>query len=103
MFAGAEWLAHRWYAAPGGAGVGDPKPRHDHELAGGLRRLVTRLQEAELLVMRRWINEELHLLKTRGRPLLRLVRTPSYSRGEPLPDFDGSFYELAGQVRRLLT
>jgi hypothetical protein len=53
--------------------------------------------------MRRWINEELHLLKIRGRPMLRLVRTPSYSREEPLPDFSGSFYELAGQVRRLLT
>jgi hypothetical protein len=53
-----------------------------------------------LLVMRRWINEELHLLKT---PRLRLLRTPSYSREEPLPNFDGSFAELAGQVRHLLT
>jgi hypothetical protein len=50
--------------------------------------------------MLRWINDELQLLKT---PRLRLLRTPSYRRDEPLPDFEGSFPELAGRVRRLIT
>lgn len=76
---------------------------HEQELVGQLRRLVTRLREGELLMLRRWIEEELRLLhdRTSRLPTLRLVRTPSSAR-EPLPDFSGSFVELMGEVRQRL-
>ena len=75
----------------------DPLARQ-HALAGGLRQLVTRLSEAELLVMRKWIEEELRALQS---PRLRLLREPR--GGDDLPDFSGSFAELAGTVRRKLS
>lgn len=65
-------------------------------LQAGLKQLVTRLSEGELVLVRAWVEQEIRLAR---RPALRLVRTPSHSDPE---EFDGSFVELAGHVRRRL-
>ena len=79
--------------------------RHEHErdvqdLQGGLKALITRLTEAELLLVYRWVKNEIEVAKTR--PALRIVRSPS----QELLDqeiWDGrSFTEVAGDVRRLI-
>ena len=65
-------------------------------LQAGLKQLVTRLTEGELILVRSWVEQEIRLAR---RPALRLVRTPSSSDPE---EFDGTFVELAGHVRRRL-
>jgi hypothetical protein len=74
----------------------DPEVEH---LQGGLKALVTRLTEGQLLVVHAWVKNEIRLAAQK--PALRVVRTPSKDQ---LTDerWDGSFVELAGDVRRLV-
>ncbi|MEQ1507833.1 MAG: hypothetical protein ABMB14_36730 [Myxococcota bacterium] len=77
------------------------RPDRDEEvgaLQAGLKQLVTRLSEAELLLVRSWIEHEIRLAR---RPGLRLVRTPSWTDPDAT-QFTGTFVELAGTVRRRL-
>jgi hypothetical protein len=66
-------------------------------VAGGLRQLVMRLTEGELLLVKRWVEQELELAR---KPALRLIRTPSSV--EP-GEFAGTFVELASHVRKRIT
>ena len=74
-----------------------PERRPIDIVAGGLRQLVMRLSEAELLLVKAWLDQELVLAR---RPALRIVCTPS----SVVPDeFDGTFVELASHVRKRIT
>lgn len=73
--------------------------REVHDLQGGLKALVTRLTEAELLLVYAWVKNEIRLAARK--PALRVVRMPSkYLLADA--KWDGSFVELAGDVRRLI-
>jgi hypothetical protein len=75
----------------------------EHEvqnLQGGLKALVTRLTEAELLLVYQWVKKEIEV--ARNKPALRIVRSPSQELLEQ-ERWDGrSFTEVAGDVRRLV-
>lgn len=67
------------------------------DLQGGLKALVTRLSEAELLVVHAWVKQEIELASQK--PALRVVRLPSKEQLAQ-ETWEGSFVELAGDVRR---
>ena len=70
----------------------------DDLLRGGLRQLVVRLDLAQLLVVQGWVNQQLHLQRTR--PSLRgPVRVPD---DDDKLDFTGDPIELIGHVRRTI-
>lgn len=72
----------------------DPE-RNVPEMQAGLKALVTRLDEAQLLLVRAWVETEIRMAK---KPALRIVRPPS--RDQPDEErWVGSFVELAGAVR----
>ena len=66
------------------------------DLQGGLKALVTRLSEAELLLVRSWVEQEIRFAQ---KPALRIVRMPSKEQ-QQTERWDGTFVELAGSVRR---
>jgi len=74
--------------------------REVHHLQGGLKALITRLTEAELLLVYRWVKKEIEV--ARKKPALRIVRTPSQDVLEQEMWERRSFTEVAGDVRRLI-
>jgi hypothetical protein len=66
------------------------------DLQGGLKALVTRLSEPQLLLVRTWVEQEIRFAK---KPALRVVHNPGPGQVEG-EHWVGSFGELAGAVRR---
>ncbi len=78
-------------------------PEHERDvqhLQGGLKAVVTRLTEAELLLVYRWVKKEIEV--ARKKPALRIVRPPSRELLAQEMWDQRSFTEMAGDVRRLI-
>lgn len=81
-----------------------PEPELDPAgvVYAGLKQLLTRLSEAELMLIRSWVEHEIRTLANTPRSL-RLVRSPGARTATPEPPpFEGNVVELMGALRRRL-